>query len=119
VWEGVANYLSPDAVDGGLRQISKAAAGSTLLFTYIERSVLDQPERFLGAQKLLSRLRSYGEPWTFGLYPEEIDQYLAARGLRLTEDLSVADLWQHAGRPAAEVRGYEFYRVASASVQHL
>lgn len=117
LWEGVTNYLSAEAVDQVLRQISKAPAGSTLLFTYVDRRVLEQPEQFFGAQKLLSRLRSYGEPWTFGFHPEEIEQYLAARALRLVEDLSVADVWQSTGRPATEIRGYEFYRVASATVQ--
>jgi len=116
VWEGVTNYLSPEAVDGILRQIAQAAGGSTLLFTYVDRRVLDQPKLFFGAEKLLSRLRSYGEPWTFGLYPEEIERYLAARGLRLVRDLSVAEVWQRAGRPGSDVRGYEFYRVASACV---
>ena len=118
VWEGVTNYLSPETVDGVLRQISKSASGSILLFTYVDRKVLDHPDQFFGARKLLTRLRSYGEPWTFGLNPEEIEGYLAARRLRLVQDLSVADVWQRAGRPASEVRGYQFYRVASASVQH-
>jgi methyltransferase (TIGR00027 family) len=117
LWEGVTNYLSAEAVDEVLRQISRSAPGSILLFTYIDRRVLEQPEQFFGAPKLLSRLRSYGEPWTFGLYPEEVEQYLAAKALRLMQDLSVAEVWQRAGRPAAEMRGYQFYRLASASVQ--
>ncbi len=104
-------------MDEVLRQISRSAPGSILLFTYIDRRVLEQPEQFFGAPKLLSRLRSYGEPWTFGLYPEEVEQYLAAKALRLMQDLSVAEVWQRAGRPAAEMRGYQFYRLASASVQ--
>jgi methyltransferase (TIGR00027 family) len=116
LWEGVTNYLSAEAVDQVLLQISKAAAGSTLLFTYIDRRVLDHPEQFFGAEKLLSRLSSYGEPWTFGLVPNDIDQYLAARTLRLVEDLSVTEVWQRAGRPVTEIHGYEFYRVASAAV---
>jgi methyltransferase (TIGR00027 family) len=116
LWEGVTNYLSAEAVDEVLRQISATASGSVLLFTYVDRRVLEQPDQFFGAQKLLSRLRSYGEPWTFGLYPEEIEQYLAARALRLKQDLSVAEVWQRAGRPATEMRGYQFYRLASASV---
>jgi methyltransferase (TIGR00027 family) len=116
VWEGVTNYLSADAVDGVLRQISKTATGSVLLFTYVDRRVLEQPEQFFGAQKLLSRLRGYGEPWTFGLDPEQVQTYLAERSLRLLQDLSVAEVWQRAGRPPAEMRGYEFYRVTSASV---
>jgi methyltransferase (TIGR00027 family) len=116
VWEGVSNYLSVEAVDDVLRQISKAAAGSVLLFTYIDRRVLDRPDEFLGAQKLLRRLRSYGEPWTFGLDREEIGAYLSDRHLRLLNDVGVADIWQRASRPADEVRGYEFYRIASAAV---
>jgi methyltransferase (TIGR00027 family) len=117
VWEGVTNYLTAEADDGVLRQIAQAATGSVLLFTYIHRDVLDRPQRFFGAEKLMSRLRSYGEPWTFGLYPEEVEGYLAARGLRLTKDLSVAEVWQRAGRSSSGTRGYEFYRLASATVQ--
>jgi methyltransferase (TIGR00027 family) len=118
VWEGVTNYLSPEAVNGVVRQVSRAAAGSILLFTYVHRGVLEKPETFFGAERLLSRLRSYGEPWTFGFYPEELEQYLAARKLRLLLDLSVAEVWQRAGRPVSEVHGYEFYRVASACVEN-
>jgi methyltransferase (TIGR00027 family) len=117
VWEGVTNYLSAEAVDGALRQIAQAATGSVLLFTYIQREVLDHPQRFFRAEELLSRLRSYGEPWTFGLHPEEVEGYLAARGLQLMKDLSVAEVWQRAGRSNSGTRGYEFYRLASARVQ--
>jgi methyltransferase (TIGR00027 family) len=117
VWEGVTNYLTAEAVDGVLRQIAQAAPGSVLLFTYIHRDVLDHPERFFGAKKLRSRLQSYGEPWTFGLYLEETKDYLATRGLRLIKDLSVAEIWRGAGRSNSGTRGYEFYRLASACVQ--
>jgi methyltransferase (TIGR00027 family) len=117
VWEGVTNYLSAEAVDGVLRQMAQAAAGSIVLFTYIDRRALDEPASFFRAERLLSRLRAYGEPWTFGLRPEGIQQYLAARNLRLVRDLSVADVWRHAGRPGTQLHGYEFYRLAAACVQ--
>ena len=116
IWEGVTNYLNAEAVDISLRQIGETAEGSILLFTYIERSVLDHPERFLGATKLLARVRSYGEPWTFGLDPGEVESYLAARGFALLKDVSVADAWRRTGRSGAGTRGYEFYRLASARV---
>jgi methyltransferase (TIGR00027 family) len=112
VWEGVTNYLSSEAVDGVLRQIAQAAAGSTLLFTYVHRRVLEEPGLFFGAEKLLSRLRECGEPWTFGLYAEEMEGYLAERKLRLERDLSVAEVWKKAGRADSDMRGYEFYRLA-------
>lgn len=117
IWEGVTNYLSAEAIDNVLNQIRMCAPGSVLLFTYIHRGVLDDPKRFFGAEKLISRFQSYGEPWTFGLLPEELSEFLAVRGLRLTADLGVADVWRHAGRPDSELRGYEFYRLASASIQ--
>jgi methyltransferase (TIGR00027 family) len=116
IWEGVTNYLTPEAVDGVLRQIAQAAPGSTLIFTYIHRDVLDQPQRFFGAEELMSRLQSYSEPWIFGLHPGEVQGYLAARGLRLLKDLSVAEVWQSIGRSNSGTRGYEFYRLASACV---
>ncbi len=118
VLEGVTNCLSLEAVDEVLRHIGRAARGSTLVFTYVNRSVLDKPELYFGADKLLSRLHAYGEPWTFGLHPEEVEQYLGARKMRLVRDLSVAEVWKSVGRPGSEINGYQFYRVASASVEH-
>ena len=114
IWEGVTNYLTAEDVDRALRQIRQSAGDSILLFTYIDRAVLDHPERFLGAAKLLARVASYGEPWTFGLRPEELKPYLAARGFELVKDTGVAEVWQRTGRPRPGPRGYEFYRLAAA-----
>ncbi|MFY9727451.1 MAG: hypothetical protein WB579_07050 [Bryobacteraceae bacterium] len=49
--------------------------------------------------------------------PAELEQYLAARNLRLLLDQGVAEVWQRAGRPDSELHGYEFYRLASACVE--
>ena len=110
IWEGVTNYLTPEAIDGTLQQIHQTAPGNLLLFTYVDRAVLDHPDRFFGAAKLMTRLESYGEPWTFGIHPDEIQSFLAARGFDLVKDLGVADVWE-------KTRGYEFYRLASARVR--
>ena len=117
IWEGVTNYLTAEAVDAALRQIAAISAeGSILLFTYVERAVLDNPGLYHGAARLTARLASYGEPWTFGLDPRRVRPYLAARGFALIEDVNVAEVWQLAARPQAEIHGYEFYRIASARV---
>jgi methyltransferase (TIGR00027 family) len=116
IWECVTNYLTADAVDSALRQIRGTAKANMLIFTYIDRAVLDNPEQFFGGVKLVDRLRSYAEPWTFGLHPAELQSYLATRGFELLKDVSVADVWQRAGRPRRQTRGYEFYRLASARV---
>jgi methyltransferase (TIGR00027 family) len=117
VWEGVTNYLSAESVDRALRQVAQTPSGTILLFTYIHRAVLDKPEQFFGAEQLMTRLRSYGEPWTFGLYPEELASYLAERKLTLLKDVGVAEVWQTAGRASSGTAGYEFYRLAYAQIQ--
>ena len=116
VWEGVTNYLTAEAIDSVLRQVRQSSRGSVLIFTYIDRGVLDHPERFFGAAKVMARLREYGEPWTFGIHPEELSTYLADRGLKLLANLSVAESWARLGRSSSGARGYEFYRLATARV---
>jgi len=116
VWEGVTNYLTAEAVDSLLGQIRGCARESVLLFTYIHRGVIENADEFFGARKLMARLESYGEPWTFGFRPEELRSYLAARGFQLTADLGVDEVWRRAGRSSAGTHGYEFYRLASARI---
>jgi methyltransferase (TIGR00027 family) len=116
IWEGVTNYLTAESIDGVLRQIWQTAGDNILLLTYIDRAVLDNPERFFGAARLIARLQSYGEPWTFGLHPDEIKPYLAARGFELVKDSGIVEVWLRAGRSSRGTRGYEFYRLASARV---
>ena len=77
IWEGVTNYLSEGAVDGTLRWCARAAAGSTVLFTYVDRQVLDAPQAFHGTEKLFATLRAAGERWTFGLDPSCLSSFLA------------------------------------------
>ncbi len=119
LWEGVTNYLSPEAVDGVLEYVSSTAPGSVLLFTYIDRLVLDEPDRFVGSRRLRSTLRRADEPWTFGLEPSGLADFLGQRGLRLVCDTGSIDYRaQYLGSGSAHLRGYEFYRVAVARVGH-
>ncbi len=105
LWEGVTNYLSDEAVDAVLRHIGQSVPGTLLFFTYIHRGVLDNPQDFLAADKLIHRVQSYGEPWRFGLYPEMVPGFLEQRGLQLMEDVGVAEVWQGFRRPMAAFGG--------------
>ena len=91
-----------------------------MIFTYVRRRVLDEPEAFAGGGRLLRALRRTGEPWTFGFDPADVPGYLAERGMELLEDLGAADYRERywpGPRSAGGMRGYEFYRVASAKVR--
>jgi methyltransferase (TIGR00027 family) len=117
IWEGVTNYLTEEAVDGTLRWCAGAAAGSTLVFTYVHRQVLDAPQTFHGTAKLFTTLRAAGETWTFGLDPARLSNFLVERGLVLSEDVGASDYRAlHFGAAATGMRGYEFYRIAVARV---
>jgi methyltransferase (TIGR00027 family) len=118
LWEGVTNYLDPAAVDAGLRWCARATPGSALVLTYVDRQVLDHPERYVGADRLQATLRRAGEALTFGMAPAAMGPYLEEVGLRREWDLGAADYraLAYGEEAAARMRGHEFYRVALARV---
>jgi methyltransferase (TIGR00027 family) len=118
VWEGVTNYLTEPAVDATLRWCAEAAVGSHLIFTYIDRQVLTEPERYPGAARVFSTLRRAGEEMTFGFAPSELRRHLHSRGLTLESDLGAAEYRaRYFGEAARSMRGHEFYRVAHARIR--
>jgi methyltransferase (TIGR00027 family) len=115
VWEGVTNYLSEDAVAGVMGWVGRAAAGSTLVFTYVHAGLLDGSARFEDGDRILENVRALAEPWTFGLDPGELRAYLARFRLDLVEDLG-ADDYRRRYLPGWEPDGgYAFYRLAVAT----
>jgi len=117
VWDGVTNYLQPEAVDAVIRWAGRLPAGSQFIFTYIHAGVLDGSSRFVGADDVMRSLHRSGEPWTFGLRPEAVAGYVAERGLRLRADQGAADYRRRVmGERARHIRGYEFYHVAWSEV---
>ena len=82
VWEGVTQYLSAEAVDNTLAAMHKIAhAGGDLVFTYVDRDVLGSQSKFPEAAKWLRGVNKRGEPWIFGLSPQELSGFLAAHRL--------------------------------------
>jgi methyltransferase (TIGR00027 family) len=118
LWEGVTNYLTGAAVDATLRWCARAPQGSRLLFTYVHRDVLEKPNTFVGTESLFASLERFGEKWTFGIEPGELHGFLAERGFSLETDLGASEYRELFYKEAArEMRGYEFYRIAVASVR--
>jgi methyltransferase (TIGR00027 family) len=120
LWEGVTNYLSAAAVDDALNAVRHLAApGSTLVFTYVHREVIDNEHSalFPEARRWVEGVKRRGEPWTFGLDPAEVDGFLEARGFRLQRDLSTAEAgdlyFPQLGR---KDRGSGLYHVVTASM---
>lgn len=117
VWEGVTNYLTENAVDHTIRWCAGAAPRSHLVFTYVDRSVLDDPTQYHGATRVLATSRRAGEAVTFGMDPNEVADYLSERGLALLTDTGASSYREaYYGDSARQIRGHEFYRVAHAQV---
>jgi methyltransferase (TIGR00027 family) len=115
IWEGVTNYLDRDAVEKVLSWIGRAARGSTVVFTYIHAGVLDGSVHFEGGALVQANVQRLGEPWTFGLRPDEVAAFIARFGLVLRENLG-ADEYRARLLPSEPAGGYAFYRIAVADV---
>jgi methyltransferase (TIGR00027 family) len=113
VWEGVTNYLSADAVDKTFRWTEKFSRVD-IIFTYIDRKVLDHPGEFAGTENVLAYLRDSEEQWTFGFVPSALPDYLAKHRLALVEDVSAVQYCTKYMADRRVTKGYEFYRVALA-----
>jgi methyltransferase (TIGR00027 family) len=93
IWQGVTEYLTPDAVDATLDFVARhSAAGSAVVFDYIFSAVLE------GTQKHneVSNMRRYrfmsGEGLTFGIAEGAVEPFLKARGFSAVTALSSDDL---------------------------
>ena len=113
VWEGVTNYLDEAAVVAVLDTVSRTKPGSVIAFTYIHRGAIDGTEKFEGAAKLVESVRKLGEPWKFGLRPEELPAFLAPFEMTLEQDVGTAE---YRDKYLGYDIGYGFYRIAIARV---
>jgi methyltransferase (TIGR00027 family) len=117
IWDGVTNYLQPEAVDAITRWVGDLARGGRFIFTYVHSGVLDGSMSFEGAAAVLRAVRRSGEPWTFGMRPDMVSDYLNQRGLRLLADLGADEYRRKVIGPTARpIRGYGFYHVALAEI---
>lgn len=116
IWEGVTNYLSEDAVSKVLRWVGSTCPGTSIVFTYIHAGVVTGEVHFDGASKLVDGVRELGEPWTFGLWPQEVPSFVAKAGLSLRSDLGADDYRRQYLGPGDHT-GYAFYRIAVCDVQ--
>lgn len=99
VWEGVTQYLTEVAVRDTLTQLSHAAPGSRLVFTYVRQEFIDGADRY-GAESLYRRFRQRRQIWKTGLRPGEVSDFLAGFGWRLIEQVGPQEYLRDYVRPA-------------------
>src|SRR5207245_3965559 len=101
--------LPEAAVSDTLRWCARAAS-CEVVFTYVDRRVLESPAAFEGTEKLFATLSAASERWTFGLDPLHLREFLAERGLALDIDLGAREYRALCyGSTADAMRGSESY----------
>ncbi len=91
VWEGVTQYLTDEAVHRTFAFVGKSAPGSTLVFTYVLKSVIERRSGIPDADRLMDVMAKNGAPWLFGLEPSDVASFLAPYHLDLVADVGNAD----------------------------
>jgi methyltransferase (TIGR00027 family) len=99
VWEGVTQYLTEAAVRATFQQLSRAAPGSRIDFTYVRADFIDGTNTY-GAAGFYRRVRVKSELWKFGLSPEDVGDFLADYGWQLIEQAGPDVFVERYVRPA-------------------
>ncbi len=117
LWEGVTQYLTERAVGSTLDVVHGLSGdGGTLIVTYVDQRALISPSPFPEARRWLKAVARVGEPWIFGLLPEEALSFLVAHGFVLLRDRSTLEASRdYVSDRSVHHWGSGLYRVAVAS----
>jgi methyltransferase (TIGR00027 family) len=93
VWWGVSFFLTRDAVCATIADVaSLTAPGSRFAFDYVHASVVDGTTAFPGALRARAAVIRRGEPYRFGLSPEQAPGFVRSYGFSVEDNLSIPDL---------------------------
>lgn len=98
ILEAVTQYLPEDNVRKTFDYLSKAQAGSRLVFTYIREDFLDGKALY-GHQYLYEKMIARDRSWLFGLSPQKVADFLSDYGWRLLEHYGYDDLAERYVKP--------------------
>jgi methyltransferase (TIGR00027 family) len=94
VWEGVTYFIAEGGVDSTLRFIAQhSAPGSSVVFDYTHRSVIDGDfSECPQVHWLFRRMADQGEPYIFGIPRGKAEGFVNQRGLEVLSDLGPDEL---------------------------
>ncbi len=90
-WEGVTQYLTEESVRTTLSFIGKCSPGSSIIFTYVLKSIVEHHSTIPGIERMLETVANNQSPWIFGLDPANLQSYLQQFHLSLVEDVGNQD----------------------------
>jgi methyltransferase (TIGR00027 family) len=93
IWEGVAHYLTAEAVDQTLSFVSKhSGTGSSIIFDYVYTSALTAAHKRGEIIRMQRAKRYTGEGLVFGIEEGQVDEFLRVRGYTQIQNVTSEDL---------------------------
>jgi methyltransferase (TIGR00027 family) len=93
IWQGVTQYLTPEAVDNTLAFVAKnSGPGSSIVFDYMYAAALEARHK-RGEVASMQRYRGMtGEGLTFGIEEGTVEEFLGQRGFYRVKNVTAEDL---------------------------
>ncbi len=118
LWEGLTTIQEAKQAETIFHHVKNFHPGTQIIFTYVEKAVLENPKAFYGFVRINRLLRRAGENWDFGICPEELYAYLESYHLQLHYDGGADDYRaKYFGEKSRHMKGYEYLRVVRAEVK--
>ena len=117
LWEGVTQYLARDAVESNIAVMKGLVEhGGLLIVTYVDKRARESEPLPGGSPLGRSRSRA-GEPWIFGLLPDDAETFFWHLGCKLRHDISTlrAGNAYHTTRRRHD-QGSALYRIATVQI---
>lgn len=109
IWEGVSKYLTKNAVDELLADVSlNASKGSSIVFDYLFESMIDKSSGSSLAKRMLNYQSKKGEPFIFGLPEEKPENRIKPKGFSVVKNV-----------PASKIKKMYFHGITRAKNLHL
>lgn len=118
IWESATNNLTSSLGDTLFKYFQGYPSGTRVIFTYVDKQVLENPRSFFGAGNIANVLRNINEQWNIALEPASLQDFLASYNMELLYNMNSTE-YRHLyfGKRADKMKGYEFYWVAMAKVK--
>ncbi|WP_018684147.1 class I SAM-dependent methyltransferase [Actinokineospora enzanensis] len=91
VWSGVTPYLEEHGVVRTLRWFASQASGSSIVFDYAWREIVEGTEELSDASTVMRNVAARGEPWRWGIRKGCAAEFLGSFGLVVAEHLDMTE----------------------------
>jgi methyltransferase (TIGR00027 family) len=92
-WMAVTFYIPREAVEATLREVARVAApGSRIAFNYLHRDAFEGTLDDRAVARARKGVARRGEPWRFGIDPDEVEGWLRGLGYEVKDHLTGAEL---------------------------